>query len=249
MFVRYLIHVRVCLLCRTCIVCKGVLNMLRKLMFIFIGIGAVWGIIISLLTISLLRRLPKQSHVSMDGITTLDDAVETCRRTDLRGWELVAYAQHLVARKFTYSRLNTWDTPSRAFERGMGYCEQQALALKYIYDKLGIASRPVFALRCKFPAKEVDGMPWSGGVTGHAWLRVRIGDKEVDVCPGSVTNTPGVIPFEILSKVYTWQPWLRPFTHVGSSIENIRRDMMARRSLKRAASGPIVIRQQEGVSV
>jgi hypothetical protein len=29
-------------------------------------------------------------------------------------------AQHLAARKFTYSRLNTWEPPSRAFERGMG---------------------------------------------------------------------------------------------------------------------------------
>jgi hypothetical protein len=46
--------------------------------------------------------------------------------------------QNLAAKKFTYSRLNTWDTPSRAFERGIGYCEQQALALKKIYDKPGI---------------------------------------------------------------------------------------------------------------
>jgi hypothetical protein len=74
----------------------------------------------------------------MDGITSIDDAVEACRRTHLQGWDLVAYAQNLVAREFTYSRLKTWDTPSRAFERGMGYCEQQALALKKIYNRLGI---------------------------------------------------------------------------------------------------------------
>lgn len=212
--------------------------MLRKLMYIFISIGALGGITLSLLTIPLLRRLPKQSHVSMDGITTLDDAVEVCQRTHLHGWELVAYAQSLVARKFTYSRLNTWDTPARAFERGMGYCEQQALALKYIYDQLGIEARPVFALRCKFPAKVVDGIPWSGGISGHAWLRVKVDGKEADVCPGAVTNTPGVTQFEVLSKVRTLQPWLRPWTHLGSSIENIRRDMMARRILQRAARSP-----------
>jgi len=175
----------------------------------------------------------------MDGITTLDEAVEVCRGTHLHGWELVAYAQSLVARKFTYSRLNTWDTPSRAFERGMGYCEQQTLALKYVYDRLGIEARPVFALRCRFPAKVVDGILGSGGISGHAWLRVRIGDKEADVCPGAVTNTPGVVQFEILSRVHTWQPWLQPFTHVGSSIENVRRDTMARRSLKKAVKGPV----------
>ena len=167
----------------------------------------------------------------MDGIITIDDAVEACKRTQLQGWDLVAYAQNLAAKKFTYSRLNTWDTPSRAFERGIGYCEQQALALKKIYDKLGIKTRPVFCMRCTFPAKVVDGVRWPGGISGHAWLRVRIGDEERDVCPGSVNNTPGVTNFEVHSSVLNWYPWLRPFTHVGSSIENIRRDMMAQRSM------------------
>ncbi len=212
--------------------------MFRKLVQVFTGLGVVGVFTVFLLTIPLLRRLPKPGRVSMDGITTIDDAVEACWRTHLQGWDLVAYTQNLAARKFTYSRLNTWDTPSRAFERGMGYCEQQALALKKIYDRLSIETRPVIALRCRFPAKVVDGMPSPGGVSGHAWLRVRIGDEELDVCSGSVNNQPGVTQFEILSKVHTWQPWLRPFTHLGSSIENIRQDMMARRGLKGASAQP-----------
>lgn len=210
--------------------------MLKKIFLALTSIGAVGGLTVYLLTIPMLRRLPKQDRVSMDGVTTIDDAVEASRRTQLQGWDLVAYAQNLAAKKFTYSRLNTWDTPSRAFERGIGYCEQQALALKKIYDKLGIETRPVFAMRCKFPSKVVDGVRWPGGVSGHAWLRVRIGDEERDVCSGSVKNTPGITQFDILSRVLPWQPWLRPFTHVGSSIENIRRDMMAQQSLKREAS-------------
>lgn len=205
--------------------------MFKKLLLMLIGMSATGMFSVYLLTIPMLRRLPKQGRVSMDGITTIDDAVEACRRTQLQGWELVAYAQNLAARKFTYSRLNTWDTPSRAFERGMGYCEQQALALKKIYDKLGIETSPVFCMRCKFPAKVVDGVYWPGGITGHAWLRVKFGNEERDVCPGSVSNTPGVTDFEILSKVLPWYAWLRPFTHMGSSIENIRRDIMAQRSL------------------
>ena len=213
--------------------------MLRKILLVFTCLGAACSVTLSLLTIPLLRRLPKPGRVSMDGITTIEDAVEACRHTQLQGSYLVAYVQQLVARKFTYSRLNTWETPSRAFERGMGYCEQQALALKKIYDRLGITARPVFSLRCKFPAKVVDGVPWPGGVSGHAWLRVRIADEELDVCPGSLSNRPGVIHFEILWKARTWYPWLRPFTHVGSSIENIRRDMVARRGLTGAARGPI----------
>ena len=204
--------------------------MFKKLLLALTGIGAAGVLTVYLLTIPLLRRLPKQGRVSMDGITTIDDAVKACKRTHLQGWDLVAYAQNIAARKFTYSRLNTWDTPSRAFERGMGYCEQQALALKKIYGRLGIETRPIFAMRCKFPPKVVDGVPSPGGISGHAWLRVRIGDEERDVCCGSVNNTPGVTHFDILSKVLTWQSWMRPFTHVGSSIENIMRDMVARRS-------------------
>src|SRR5436305_8546926 len=157
------------------------MNMYKKLLLALTGIGAAGILTVYLLTIPLLRRLPKQGRVSMDGITTIDDAVEACRQTYLQGWDFVAYAQNLAAKKFTYSRLNTWDTPSRAFERGMGYCEQQALALKKIYNRLGIKSRAVFAFRCKFPGKEVDGMPSPGGVSGHAWLRVRIGGEECDV--------------------------------------------------------------------
>jgi hypothetical protein len=213
--------------------------MIRKVVLVFTGLGAASVVALYLLTIPLLHRLPRPSRASMDGITTIDDAVAACRRTKLEGWEQVSYAQQLVARKFTYSRLNTWDTPSRAFERGIGYCEQQALALKHIYDRLGIASRPVFSLRCKFPAKVVDGVSWPGGVSGHAWLRVRIAGEELDVCPGSGSNRPSVTHFEILWKARTWYPWLRPFTHLGSSIENIRRDMLARRGHTGAARGQI----------
>jgi hypothetical protein len=222
--------------------------MLRKILLAFTGLGGAFVITLSLLTIRMLRRLPRPGRVSMDGITTIGDAVEACRHTQLQGWEQVSYAQQLVARKFTYSRLNTWESSSRAFERGMGYCEQQALALKKIYDRLGIAARPVFSLRCKFPARVVDGVPWPAGVTGHAWLRVRIAEEELDVCPGSLSNRPGVIQFEILSKAHTWHAWLRPFTHLGSSMENIRRDWVARRSLTRAARSQINTRLPEGVS-
>jgi len=213
--------------------------MFKKMLLALTGIGAMGALTVYLLTIPLLRRLPKQGRVSMDGITTIDDAVEACRRTHLQGWDLVAYAQNLAAKKFTYSRLNTWDTPSRAFERGMGYCEQQALALKKIYDKLGIETRPVIAMRCKFPAKVVDGVYWPGWFTGHAWLRVRIGDEERDVCPSSIKNTPGVTNFEVHSRVLNWYPWLRPFTHIGSSIENIRRDMMAIYDVPSLSKSPV----------
>jgi hypothetical protein len=198
-----------------------------------IGVGGGIGAL-ALLTAHMYRRLPTPSHVVMDGITSIPDAVAACQRSGLREWELVAYAQGLVAHKFTYSRLNTWDTPARAFKRGRGYCEQQSLALKAIYDALEIHTHPVFAARCAFPSKTVDGVRWPGGVSGHVWLRVRIGDEERDVCPGSVENTPGRTQFQPLSPVRSWAPWLRPFTHVGSSLENMRRDLVAQWQAQKA---------------
>jgi hypothetical protein len=92
-----------------------------------------------------------------------------------------------------------------------------------------------FATRCKFPAGVVDGMSWPGGLAHHTWLRVRIGEEELDVCPGSVNNRPGATHFEILSKVRTYEPWMRWLMYVPSSIVNIRRDRMARRGLTGAA--------------
>ena len=100
---------------------NGELHMLRKIVLAFTGLGVASAVTLFLLSVPLLRRLPKPDRVSMDGITTIDDAVEACRRTKLEGWDLVVYAQHLATRKFTFSRLNTWDTPPRAFERGIGY--------------------------------------------------------------------------------------------------------------------------------
>jgi hypothetical protein len=194
-----------------------------------IGIAGMLGALASL-SARMYRRLPAASHVALDGVTTITDAVAACRRSGLTSWELVAYAPSLVARNFTCSQLNTWDTPACAFERGRGYCEQPALALNAIYDTLGIQTRPVFALRCAFPPKMVDGAWRSGGVSGYAWLRVRIRDDERDVCPGSIENTHGHTQFRALSLVHAGSPWIRPFTHVGSSIENMRREIATQRA-------------------
>ena len=174
-----------------------------------------------------LRQLPKARRASLDGMTTIADAVAACRRSGLTGWELVAYAQNLAARKFTYSRRNPWDTPARAFERGLGYCQQQALALKEIYDRLGIHAEPVFALQCGFPSSIIHGIAEPGRISAHTWLQVTMDGEPRDVCPGCVANRPGITHFQVLSKVRPLSPWMRPFAHLGSVVENARRDRQA----------------------
>jgi transglutaminase-like putative cysteine protease len=197
------------------------------LAFASLGLGLALGVF--LLTVPGLRRLPQPGRTTVDGVTTLDEAVARARATGRQGWELVAFAQRLAARKVAYSRRNPWDSPARAFERGMGYCQQQALALDAILRRLGIASRPVYAMRCRFPPLEVHGIAEPAGVSGHVWLRVRVGGEERDVCCGDMGNTPGTVHFAVLSPVRTLHPWLRPLTHLGSAVENVRRDWVARR--------------------
>jgi transglutaminase-like putative cysteine protease len=197
--------------------------------------GTLVGIYAS--TIPLLLRRGPGRRKALAGVTTIPDAVEACRATRLTGWDLVAFAQYLTARKFTYSRLNPWDPPAQAFACGQGYCQQQALALKQIYDRLGIPARVVFAMRCRFPPGIVDGTWEPGCVSPHSWLRVTLDGEERDVCPGATSNTPGDYHFEVLSPVRTLQPWMRPFSHLGSVLANVRRADAAQRRL-RAEQGP-----------
>jgi hypothetical protein len=177
-----------------------------------------------------LRLLPKARRIALDDVTTIEDAIAACQQSGLIGWALVAYAQQLAARKFSYSRRNPWDSSARAFARGMGYCQQQALALQRIYIGLGIGAQPVYALQCQFPPTTIHGMPEPERVSPHTWLRVRIGKEVRDVCCGSRNNTPGLVHFTVLSDVKPLMPWLRPFSHLGSVIENIRRDRRARQN-------------------
>jgi transglutaminase-like putative cysteine protease len=134
--------------------------------------------------------------VVVDGLETIEDAVAACRRSALQGWDLVAFAQRLVYHKYAfYSCRNLWDTPAQSFRRGMGYCTQYNLALKAIFDALGLDTQAVFSLRVRV----TDEPDWS---MGHTWLRVRIGGDVREVCAGHAGNAPGEVHFEPLLPVF-----------------------------------------------
>jgi hypothetical protein len=155
------------------------------------------------------RRLPKYGRTELDGIVNINDAVAACRRSGLQDWELVAYAQQLVARKFSiYSTLNLWDPPGRAFIYGAGYCTQYNLALKRLLDRLGQQTEAVFAVKTRI----FDNPDWA---MGHTWLRVTINGETRDVCAGRVSNTPGHVNFTPLSQVHTGHPFTLFLTHLG----------------------------------
>lgn len=153
---------------------------------------AGWGLLLLPAWRALTRRAPRR----IDGVETLDDAVQSCRRTDFSGWELVNYAQRLVYHKFAYySCRNLWDTPAQAFRYGMGYCTQYNLALKQLLDQLGIEAQAVTS----FKVHVRDNADWS---MGHTWLRVTVQGEMRDVCAGHAENLPGQVNFTPIAPVW-----------------------------------------------
>lgn len=159
------------------------------------------------------KKYPKTTEYR--GIVTVEDAVEACRKTGLQDWTLVEYAQTLVAEKMVYSYCNSWDMPEKAFAKGRGYCWQQAGALNALLSGLGIETRMVHAMRNYFPDEDL--------YSGHVWLKVRIGNTELDVCPGDKNNRPGKIHFKPISPIKKWNPFIAFFSYFGSAWINANR--------------------------
>lgn len=152
---------------------------------------------------------PYYRRTTLAGVTTLADAMRASRLTGLQGWDLVAYAQQLVARKFAiYSTRNWWDTPARAFEYGLGYCAQYNLALKQLLDRLGFDTEVVFA-------RKVQVLTDPDWILGHTWLRVTVQGEVREVCAGYVTNEPGRNNFEPLTPVHHGSTVLLLLMHFG----------------------------------
>jgi hypothetical protein len=176
-------------------------------------LGAVWVGILMLPGALRLRNFSYRRTVLYDasiaGIVNLREAVDACRQTGLQGWELVTFAQQLVAKKFaTYSTLNLWDPPGRAFIFGTGYCTQYNLALRQLLCRLGFQVETVFVLRAHF----FDNPDWS---MGHTWLRITVDGETRDVCAGRPTNEAGKVHFVPLSTVHKGRGPAMFLTHIG----------------------------------
>lgn len=168
-----------------------------------------------------------------NGIETIIEAVAYLQGCHLEGWELVEKAQKLVAAKMEYSRRNSWDTPEQAFRRGMGYCLQQAEALRLILEQLNIPSELVQSSKNLFPPKKIHEYETEGGLCGHAWLEVTLGAEKKYVCPGNLQNQPGKIHFQILGRVTPYRGFFKFLGHCGSALLNTYWDRQALARLSR----------------
>jgi hypothetical protein len=123
---------------------------------------------------------------------SIDDAVRLLESSGLSGWGLVREATNHVDERFEYCRRNNLQHFQRAYERRLGFCQQQAFALNEILNRLGFETRPVQSVRCRFA---------DGRIGGHAWVEVRHmrETKYVDTLlqdPGTATLT-----FEPIARV------------------------------------------------
>lgn len=197
--------------------------LLKRLLFVACGFGVALGPALWLYSLPAERRRPRGPG-RPDRFRSLADALGYLRSSGLQGWELTALAQRLVASQMAYSRRNNWDTPARAFARGMGYCHQKTLALHWLLVRLGIKSTPVAATRCAFPATRVHNYAVPARVSGHCWLSAKIRGEVRPVCPEHPANLPGKVHFEVLSPQKEYRGVFRLAGHIGSIIANVARD-------------------------
>lgn len=145
---------------------------------------------------------------------TISQAAQRLIGTGKTGWELVEAARKLVNDRMQYSRRNSFDPAAKAFERGYGYCQQQAYALVGLLTRLGFDAKVVGAFRNKFP---------DGRILGHAWVRVTYAGDSRNIDSLHYNDQTSEITFTPLSKIFDYTPLFRLLAGWGSTSVNAYR--------------------------
>jgi transglutaminase-like putative cysteine protease len=145
---------------------------------------------------------------------TLAEAASQLAATGRTGTALVEAARALVADRMQYCRRNSFDSPATAFQRGYGYCVQQAYALADLLARLGIEAKVVHAFRNRFP---------DGTVDGHAWVRVTVDGEERDIDSIFYDTEMGELTFTSLTTVLDHTPLFKAVTQWGEAAVNAHR--------------------------
>lgn len=120
---------------------------------------------------------------------TLDELVAQCLASGQRGRDLVNEAIQTVAHAFEqHSVWHLWESPKRALAGRRGWSQQYNTVLLELLRRLGFEARLVHAARVRG-----FGYPW--WLSGHAWVKVRLGTQEIDACASRGTNRAGEIGF------------------------------------------------------
>ena len=148
------------------------------------------------------------------GGLTIHQAARQLESSGKSGWELVEASRALVGERMLYSRRNSFDSPSTAFERGYDYCMQHAYALSYLLAELGFESQVVQAFQNRFP---------DGKITSHAWVSVTLEDEIRYIDALFYDEQEGRIDFTPISTVTNIPTIFKFFTFWGGSAINAHR--------------------------
>ena len=145
---------------------------------------------------------------------TLSQAAQRLLGTRKTGWDLVEAARTLVTDRMQYSRRNSFDRDGKAFERGYGFCTQQAYALVDLLTKLGFEAEAVHAFRNKFPER---------GSGGHTWVSVSLEGERKDIDSIFYDAESREITFSPVTKVYNHTLSFKWLTRSGEAALNAYR--------------------------
>lgn len=184
-------------------------------MILRIGFVAVFVIMagVPLYALPATLSLPPGQRPGLE-LLTISQAAEQLRESGESGMELVEAARALIEERMIYSRRNSFDSYAKAFERGYGYCSQQANALTDLLTQLGFEAKVVHAFRNRFP---------DGSFTSHAWVQVVVDDKLRYIDSLFYDANAGEITFTPLSEVMEVPPVLRFFEAWGAPAVNAHR--------------------------
>jgi hypothetical protein len=145
---------------------------------------------------------------------TLSQAAQQLVETGKNGWDLIEAARALVAERIQYSRRNNFDSAEKAFERGYGFCTQQAYALVKLLKKLGFDAKAVQAFRNNFP---------DDNVGGHTWVSVSLDGEEHFIDSMFYAAEQRKITFTPLSQVYNHTTFFKVLSRAGEAALNAHR--------------------------
>lgn len=157
--------------------------------------------------------LPRGIRPDLQSLT-ISQAAMNLRESVDSGMELVEAARSLVAERMAYSRRNSFDSYARAFERGYGYCSQQANALADLLSRLGFEAKVVQAFRNRF---------FDASVDSHAWVQVVVDNEVHDIDSIFYDADTAEITFTALSEVGEVPAVLRVLETWGAPAVNAHR--------------------------
>jgi hypothetical protein len=157
--------------------------------------------------------LPKGLRPGLKPLS-LSQTTQRLLETGKNGWDLVEATRAMVAERMQYSRRNSFDSDAKAFERGYGFCTQQAYALVDLLTQLGFKAKAVHAFRNIFPDRIAGG---------HTWVRVSLDGETRFIDSIFYDAESREMTFQPMSKIHNHTSLFKLLTRSGEAALNAHR--------------------------